>query len=177
MSFYCNCHCIMSNPIKWKWFFVSDTRIILWKKYILIVCLVFRLSKTIMVTSIIFSTKNTIFSTSHLHWAKRSVIKSKSLLINIKNRIQANKGRMGYRGRGESRFCLAIMHIRIKAVYVVSNLDRFGKKKEKRTLPKQEKLPLRQKINKKCEDVWVYMCRRVYALYIILFRHILCNVI
>lgn len=79
-----------------------------------------------------FSAKNTIFLTSHLHWAKRSVIKSKSLLINIKNRIQANEGRMGYRGRGESRFCLAIMHIHIKAVYVVSNLDRFGKKKKKR---------------------------------------------
>jgi len=98
------------------------------------------------------SAKNTIFSTSHLHWAKRSVIKSKSLLINIKNRIQANEGRMGFRGSGESRFCLAIMHIRIKAVYVVSNLDdRFGTKKkkiEKRTLPKQEKPPLRQKINK-----------------------------
>jgi hypothetical protein len=39
---------------------------------------------------------------------------------------------MGYRGRGESRFCLAIMHIRIKAVYVVSNLDRVGKKKKKK---------------------------------------------
>lgn len=130
-------------------------------------CLVFRLSKTIMVTSIIFSAKNTIFSTSHLHWAKRSVIKSKSLLINIKNRIQANEGRMGYRGRGESRFCLAIMHIRIKAVYVVSNLDRFGKKK-KRTLPKQEKLPLRQKINKSarmCECIYVVVCTNCILYY------------